>query len=167
MLFSSALGTWAQQRIKEIDITIETPEVGAPIWNEELGQVSLQVKSIITDAFGSQNMLGEDKIAAEYVQVTTFDDFGNRIPPFGIEGEPCVYEAGRKYLIIVHIANLTNVLFNYKNDKNLTTDNSTVKATINGQKANITSGVGSPFDMRIAHHHAWHSRPHYCQRRCE
>ena len=57
MLLSSAFGAWAQKRIKAIDITIEQPEVGTPIWNGE-AQAAIKVKSIITDAFGSQNMLG-------------------------------------------------------------------------------------------------------------
>lgn len=67
MLLSSALGAWAQKRIKAIDITIEQPEVGTPIWNGE-AQAAIKVKSIITDAFGSQNMLGEEKIKADNVQ---------------------------------------------------------------------------------------------------
>lgn len=132
MLFSSVLGVWAQQRIKAVDVTIEIPKVGT----DAMEKVS--VKSVVADAFGSQNMLGEgvDKIEAS-VQVVKFDDYGN---PCHLQVED-VYEAGRKYKFTVRTSNCTKIYYNYyKNDKNFTADNSTVKASINGQKANITLG---------------------------
>lgn len=133
MLLSCTLGVVAQNRIKAVDITIEIPKVGADAMDE------VSVKSVIADAFGSQNMLGEDKISAS-VQVLKFDDYGNLCH---LEvGD--IYEAGRKYKFIVHTTNYTEILYNYKNDKNYTVDNTMVKATINGQKANITIGSGRP-----------------------
>ena len=140
MLLPSALGTWAQQRIKTVDVTIEIPKVGTDAMEE------IPVKSVITDAFGSQNMLGEgeNKIEAS-VQVVKFDDYGN---PCHLEVRD-VYEAGRRYKFIVHTTNFTDKLYNYKNDKNFTADNSTVKASINGQKANITVGSGRPLIFEV------------------
>ena len=54
MLLSCTLGVVAQNRIKAVDITIEIPKVGADAMDD------VSVKSIITDAFGSKNMLGDD-----------------------------------------------------------------------------------------------------------
>lgn len=72
LLLSSVLGAWAQQRIKAVDVTIEIPKVGTDAMEE------VSVKSVVADAFGSQNMLGEgvNKIEAS-VQVVKFDDYGN------------------------------------------------------------------------------------------
>ena len=50
------LGTQAQKRIKAININVELPQVGADIGD------GTKVTSITTDAFGSENMLGEGKI---------------------------------------------------------------------------------------------------------
>lgn len=138
MLLSCTLGVVAQNRIKAVDITIEIPKVGADAMDD------VSVKSIITDAFGSKNMLGEDKISAS-VQALKFDDYGN-VCHLEV-GD--IYEAGRKYKFVVHTTNYTENLYNYKNDKNFTADNSTVKASINGQKANITIGSGRPLICEV------------------
>ena len=58
LLLSSTLGAWAQQRIKAVDVTIEIPMVGTDAMEK------VPVKSVVTDAFGSDNMLGEKKIEA-------------------------------------------------------------------------------------------------------
>lgn len=138
VLLSTALGAAAQNRIKKIDITVELPKVGADAMEE------LQVTSIITDAFGSQNMLGDEKITGA-VQAVKFDDYGN---PCLLEVQD-VYESGRKYKLIVRTTNYTDILYNYKNDKNFTVDNTMVKAYINGQKANITLGSGRPLTCEV------------------
>ena len=84
-------------------------------------------------------MYGDTKIDAS-VEVVKYDDYGNMCH---LETQD-EYEAGRKYKFIVRTTNFTEKLYNYKNDKNYTVDNSMVKASINGQKANITLGSGRP-----------------------
>lgn len=94
---------------------------------------------------------GRGKDRSRLYAVVTFDDYGSKVYPSGFTDKPDAYEAGRKYLISIHITNYTDTYFNYKNDKEFTADNSTVKATINGQKANITIGSARPltFEMLI------------------
>ena len=134
LLLTTTWGAWAQKRIKVIDIQVELPKVGAEL-------IETKAIAITTDVFGSENMLGEDKIAcndgAHYIM---FNTDGEREEP----NAGYVFEAGRKYVLKVHLTNYTDVLFYYKNDKNFTVDDTMVKATINGQKAKITLGSGRP-----------------------
>lgn len=135
IMLLASLGTQAQKRIKAININVELPQVGADIGD------GTKVTSITTDAFGSENMLGEGKIecngGGRYLQ---FDTDGNRETP----NAGFVFESGRKYVLRIHLTNFTNILFNYKNNKEFTVDDSMVKATINGKKAKITLGSGRP-----------------------
>ena len=134
LLLATTWNTQAQKRIKAIDIQIELPKVG----DELTGTKAI---AITTDAFGSENMLGGDKIACNGGgQYIMFNTDGERESP----NAGYVFEAGRKYVLRVHVTNYTDVLFNYKNDKNFTVDDTMVKATINGQKAKITLGSGRP-----------------------
>lgn len=89
-------------------------------------------------------MYGEDKIDAS-VEPLKFDDYGHLCH---IEAED-VYESGRKYRFVVRTTNYTEKLYNYKNDKNYTVDNTMVKASINEKKANITLGSGRPFICEV------------------
>lgn len=140
LLILATPGVLAQKRIKTIDITVPIPEVGNECFNE------VKATSVITDAFGSVNMLGDGKIQSDYVNFIEFNTEGDRehLSP------EAVYEAGREYVMTVHVTNLTDILFNYKNDKNFTVDDTVVKATINGQKAKILKGSsGRPLGCEI------------------
>ena len=123
-------GLYAQKRIKSIDIKVDIPKVGADMFD------GTQITGVYTDDFGSQNMLGEDKINAGGVQFFEFDCLGNRAHSL-VEAK---FEAGREYVMKVSVTNYTDVLFNYKNDKEYTADNTTLKVTINGQPAKILRG---------------------------
>lgn len=119
-----------EQRIKQIDITVRIPDVGDAMFD------GTQITGITTDVFGSENMLGEQKINGGSVIIYEFDTQGNRTYPL-VEEE---FQAGREYVFVVYVTNYTDILFNYKNDKNFTVDNSMVNATINGQPAKILRG---------------------------
>ena len=119
-----------QQRIKQIDITVRIPNVGDAMFD------GTEITGITTDVFGSEDMLGEQKINGGSVIIYEFDTQGNRTYPL-VEEE---FQAGREYVLVVYVTNYTDILFNYKNDKNFTVDNSMVKATINGKPAKILRG---------------------------
>lgn len=130
LLLLAALSATAQKRIKQIDITVAMPEVGADMFD------GTKITAVKTDAFGSQDMLGEDKINGGGVVIYQFDSQGNRAHPLVEEK----FQAGREYVFEAHVTNYTDILFNYKNDKEFTVDNTTVKATINGKPAKILRG---------------------------
>lgn len=119
-----------QQRIKQIDITVRIPNVGDAMFD------GTEITGITTDVFGSENMLGEQKINGGSVAIYEFDTQGNRAYPLVEEK----FQAGREYVFVARVTNYTDVLFNYKNDKYFTVDNSMVKATINGKPAKILRG---------------------------
>lgn len=132
MLFFAAPCTQAQnqQRIKQIDIMVRIPQVGDAMFD------GTEITGITTDVFGPENVLGEQKINGGSVTIYEFDTQGNRAYPL-VEEQ---FQAGREYVFVVRVTNYTDVLFNYKNDKNFTVDNSMVNATINGQPAKILRG---------------------------
>lgn len=118
------------QRIKQIDIAVRIPNVGDAMFD------GTEITGITTDVFGSENMLGEQKINGGSVAIYEFDTQGNRAYPLVEEK----FQAGREYVFVARVTNYTDVLFNYKNDKNFTVDNSMVNATINGKPAKILRG---------------------------
>ncbi len=129
-----------QQRIKKIDIAVQMPNVGDATFD------GINITSITADAFGAEEMLGEQKINGGGVTIYEFDSQGNRTHPLVEEH----FQAGREYVFVVRVTNYTDVLFNYKNDANFTVDNSMVKATINGQPAKILKGSsGRPLICEI------------------
>ena len=132
MLFFAAPCTQAQnqQRIKQIDITVRIPQVGDAMFD------GTEITGITTDVFGPENVLGEQKINGGSVTIYEFDTQGNRAYPL-VEEQ---FQADREYVFVVRVTNYTDVLFNYKNDKNFTVDNSMVNATINGKPAKILRG---------------------------
>ena len=132
MLFFAAPCTQAQnqQRIKQIDITVRIPNVGDAMFD------GTEITGITTDVFGSEDMLGAQKIDGGSVTIYVFDTQGNRAYPLVEEK----FQAGREYVFVVRVTNYTDILFNYKNDKNFTVDDSMVKASINGKPAKILRG---------------------------
>ena len=126
MLLLAACGTYAQKRIKSIDITVDLPKAGDPTYDR------CKVTAIRTDLFGEQRDFEEGKSFTWGVNMLEFNDYGERQSIHEDE-----FEAGRKYILQVFVTNYTDSYFNYKNDKNFTADNTTVKATINGKPAKI------------------------------
>lgn len=142
MLLLGTSGAQAQKRIKAINITVEMPKPGADIID------GAAITSITTDVFGSQNMLGEGKMDQTALAFYEINTLGQPTEP---QAES-KFEAGKEYMLYLTVTNLTDVLFNYKNDKEYTADNTTVKATINGKTANIRRGSsGRPLlcDVKI------------------
>ena len=140
MLLSATLGAQAQKRIKVIDITVQMPKVGADIIDEDA-----KVTAIKTDVFGSKNMLGDDKIGDAGVGFFEYDTTGKPVVP----AADAKFEAGRDYQMVVSVTNFTDVLFNYKNDKEFTADNTTLKVTVNGEPANIITASGRPLQCEL------------------
>lgn len=141
LLATFGLQAQNQKRIKTIDITVAIPQP------ETNAMESPQITAITTDVFGSQNMLGEGegKIEGGSVSVYRYDMLG-QLEHLGCDDK---YESGREYMLEVHVTNYTDVLFNYKNDKNFTVDDTMVKATVNGKPAKIHVASGRPLSCRI------------------
>ena len=121
----TALGAQAQKKIKAIDITVPLPKVGEAVGSD--------VSAISVDLFGSKNILGD--IGAEQTSVgfLKYDGLGH---PTQIGPEEVMLK-GSKYIMEVGVRNMTDNMFNYKNDGSYTADASTLKVTINGKPAKI------------------------------
>lgn len=130
MFLLATSGMQAQKRIKAIDITVEIPKPGADIID------GTHITSITTDVFGSQNMLGEGKIDQTAVAFYEINTIGQPTQPQA----DAKFEKGKEYIMYFTVTNFTDVLFNYKNDKEYTVDNTTVKATVNGKTPKILKG---------------------------
>lgn len=139
LLATFGLQAQNQKRIKAIDISVAMPQPETDV------SEGAKITAITTDAFGSQNMLGEGKIEGGGVVFYKYDMLGQ------LENVECddKFESGREYMMEVHVTNLTDVLFNYKNDKEYTVDDTMVKASVNGKPAKIHLGSGRPLVCRI------------------
>lgn len=131
LLLFSTLGICAQKVIKSIDITVALPKNDDPTYDR------CNVTAITTDAFGRQEDFTMGQGLTWGVNMLEFNDYGERQQIHEQE-----FMAGREYILQVIITNFTDKNFNYKNDKNFTVDNTTIKATVNGKPTKIV--LGSP-----------------------